>query len=89
MLHLQDIGAPVFTASASDAKHGGIPKAQSIPNGQQSQIGSQSSTVSESAGPADCDGALHEWRKFVSRLPAESDSARVERINSISRFFRT
>ena len=85
---LQDIGAPVFTAPV-DNKHGGIPKGQSLPNGQSAQLQSQISAVSDKAAPGDCEGALDEWRRFVSKLPAESETARVERINSISRFFRT
>ena len=81
---LQDIGAPAFSAPAK-ASDEEVHKGQPLPNGEQSQP----SQASEPAGRGDCDGALAEWRNFVSTRPTESPASRVDRINSISRFFRT
>ena len=81
---LQDIGAPAFSAPAKDSDKE-VHKGQPLPNGQQSQPEQASAPVAR----ADCDGALAEWKNFVTSRPAESPSSRVDRINSLSRFFRT
>ncbi|KAL0039564.1 hypothetical protein WJX77_002057 [Trebouxia sp. C0004] len=79
-----DIGAPAFSAPANDSDKD-VHKGQPLPNGQQSQPEQASAPVAR----ADCDGALAEWKNFVSSRPAESPASRVDRINSLSRFFRT
>lgn len=74
---LQDIGAPAFSAPTSSVQGG-----QPLANGQ-------AAPPPKTVAKADSDGALQNWKSFVSTMPSESASARVERINSISRFFRT
>lgn len=73
---LQDIGAPSFSAPA------GTSHSQPLADGQ-------AAPPPRNVAKGDSDGALADWRSFVSTMPSESAAARVERINSVSRFFRT
>ncbi|KAL3143670.1 Lysine--tRNA ligase [Trebouxia sp. C0009 RCD-2024] len=72
----KDIGAPAFSAPASAGQ------GQPMANGQ-------AAPPPKTVAKGDSDGALENWKSFVSTMPSESATARVERINSISRFFRT